>query len=92
MPLCGGGMGARQDNPAETGTRDSTGGQASPATPGPTTSKYSRKDLDTHDAFWTCSLEEFRAMSDTQWASFGTAFYIPPAGFDTATKHIVKLE
>lgn len=54
--------------------------------------KYSRKDLSTQDIFWACSLEEFRAMSDTQWASFGTAFYIPPAGFDSATKHVVKLE
>lgn len=54
--------------------------------------KYSRKDLHTHDIFWTCSLEEFRAMSDTQWASFGTAFYVPPAGFDSATKHVVQLE
>lgn len=54
--------------------------------------KYSRKDLSTQDVFWTCSLEEFRAMSDKQWASFGTAFYVAPAGFDSATKHVVQLE
>lgn len=92
MSLCDGGMGIKHDKPAETDTCKPIDNPASPATPDPTTSKYSRKDLDTHDVFWTCSLEEFRAMSDTQWASFGTAFYIPPAGFDTATKHIVKLE
>lgn len=92
MSLCGGGMGAKHDKPVKTDACKSVGSPASPATPGPPTGKYSRKDLDTHDTFWTCSLEEFRAMSDTQWASFGTAFYIPPTGFDTATKHHVKLE
>lgn len=54
--------------------------------------KYSHKDLSTQDVFWTCSLEEFRAMSDKQWASFGTSFYVAPAGFDSATKHVVQLE
>ncbi|KAJ0120746.1 hypothetical protein J7T55_015478 [Diaporthe amygdali] len=58
----------------------------------PAPGKYSRKDLHTQDAFWTCSLEEFRAMSDKQWASFGTTFYIAPDGFDTATKHVVELD
>ncbi|KAK2611619.1 hypothetical protein N8I77_004950 [Diaporthe amygdali] len=57
----------------------------------PTPGKYSRKHLRTQDAFWTCSLEEFRAMSDKQWASFGTTFYVAPDGFDTATKHIIEL-
>lgn len=60
--------------------------------PTPAQGKYSRKDLSTQDVFWTCSLDEFRAMDDKQWASFGTAFYVAPAGFDSATKHVVQLE
>lgn len=62
------------------------------STPSNAPGKYSRKDLDTQDVFWTCSLDEFRAMSDKQWASFGTAFYVAPGSFDTATKHVVRLE
>lgn len=87
-----GDMGMKQDKPAKTDACKSVGSPTSPATPDPATANYSRKDLDTHDVFWTCSLDEFLAMSDTQWASFGTAFYIPPAGFGTATKHVVQLE
>lgn len=62
------------------------------STPSTASGKYSRKELSTQDVFWTCSLEEFHAMSDKQWASFGTAFYIAPDGFDTARKHVVRLE
>lgn len=62
------------------------------STPSKAPGKYSRKDWGTRDVFWTCSLDEFRAMSDKQWASFGTAFYVAPDGFDTATKHVVRLE
>lgn len=85
-----GGLATMSDQTSPTGSHASINDLApSPASaPG----KYSRKDLDTRDVFWTCSLEEFRAMSDKQWASFGTAFYIAPAGFDTATKHVVQLE
>ncbi|KAK7730577.1 hypothetical protein SLS53_008967 [Cytospora paraplurivora] len=44
------------------------------------------------DVFWTVSLEEFKAMNDDQWKAFGTSFYIPPAGFNTAKRHVVELE
>lgn len=44
------------------------------------------------DVFWTVSLEEFRAMDDDQWKAFGTSFYVPPPGFNTAKRHVVKLE
>ncbi|KAL1868910.1 hypothetical protein Daus18300_005746 [Diaporthe australafricana] len=54
--------------------------------------KYSHKNMDDQDVFWTCSLEEFHAMSPQHWASFGTVFYTAPDGFDTAVKHLVKLE
>lgn len=67
------------------------GGRITPHPPA-ASSNYSHKDLRAHDVFWTCSLEEFHAMSDAQWASFGTAFYTPPAGFNSATKHVVQLE
>jgi hypothetical protein len=80
----------KSEKPSAIDTSESVDGLLS--TPTTTSAKYSRKDLDTQDIFWTCSLEEFQAMSDTQWASFGTAFYVPPAGFDSATKHIVRLE
>ena len=81
----------KSEEPTAIGTSESVGGLLL-STPTTTSAKYSRKNLDTQDIFWTCSLEEFQAMSDTQWASFGTAFYVPPAGFDSATKHIVRLE
>lgn len=68
------------------------GGHISPTPSSAGSGKYSHKNLGTHDVFWTCSLDEFRAMNDTQWASFGTAFYTPPAGFNSATKHVVQLE
>lgn len=85
-----GGLAAMSDQTSPTGSHASIDDLA--PSPAPAPGKYSRKDLDTQDVFWTCSLEEFRAMSDKQWASFGTAFYIAPAGFDTATKHVVRLE
>lgn len=37
---------------------------------------------------WSCNIEEFMAMSDDQWMAFGTVFYVPPSGFDTAKRHI----
>ena len=85
-----GGMVVNSDKPLLTGNDEPAGDFGSPSTARP--SKYSRKDLDTHDVFWTCSLEEFHAMSHKQWASFGTAFYIAPDGFDSATKHVIQLE
>ncbi|KAG6362627.1 hypothetical protein INS49_007719 [Diaporthe citri] len=85
--LRGGGKATKSDKTSSTDTSESVD---APLTSAP--GKYSRKDLSTQDVFWTCSLEEFRAMSDEQWASFGTAFYVAPAGFDTATKHVVQLE
>lgn len=89
--LRGGGKATTSDKTSpSTGTSDPVDYLVSPQTSAP--GKYSRKDLGTQDVFWTCSLEEFRAMSDKQWASFGTAFYVAPAGFDTATKHVVRLE
>ncbi|ROV90405.1 hypothetical protein VPNG_10028 [Cytospora leucostoma] len=44
------------------------------------------------DVFWTVSLAEFKAMNDDQWKAFGTSFYRPPAGFNTAKRHVVELE
>ncbi|KKY35297.1 hypothetical protein UCDDA912_g04717 [Diaporthe ampelina] len=85
-----GGMVTKCDENTSTDPCESVGHLASPPTAAP--GKYSRKDLETQDIFWTCSLEEFHAMSDKQWASFGTAFYVAPAGFDTVTKHVVQLE
>lgn len=40
--------------------------------------------------YWTVSMEEYRSMSERQWAAFGTVFYTPPDGFNTAEKHIVQ--
>lgn len=37
---------------------------------------------------WSCNIKEFMAMSDDQWMAFGTVFYAPPSGFDTAKRHI----
>ncbi|KAK7704179.1 hypothetical protein SLS64_008737 [Diaporthe eres] len=88
--LRGDGKATKPDKTLSTGSCEPVGGPIQPPTRAP--GKYSRKDLDTQDVFWTCSLEEFRAMSDKQWASFGTAFYVAPDGFDTATKHVVRLE
>lgn len=86
----GDGKATKSGQTSPTGSCEPVDGPVPPAASAP--AKYSRKDLDTQDVFWTCSLEEFRAMSDKQWASFGTAFYVAPAGFDTATKHVVRLE
>ncbi|KAG8157255.1 hypothetical protein KVR01_012963 [Diaporthe batatas] len=68
------------------------GGNVSTTPPPQKSGNYSHKILGTHDVFWTCSLEEFHAMTDEQWASFGTAFYKPPEGFSSATRHVVQLE
>lgn len=83
-------MALKPDEHTSTDPRDSVCDLSSRPTPAP--GKYSHKDLGTQDVFWTCSLEEFHAMNNTQWASFGTTFYVAPAGFDTATKHVVQLE
>lgn len=85
-----GGLNTTSNMTTSTDTHDPVEGLDRLPTSAP--GKYSRKDLSTQDVFWTCSLEEFRAMSDKQWASFGTAFYVAPAGFDSATKHVVQLE
>lgn len=85
-----GGLITTSDMTTSTGTGDPVEDHDPFPTQAP--GKYSRKDLSTKDVFWTCSLEEFRAMSDKQWASFGTAFYVAPAGFDSATKHVIQLE
>ncbi|ROV96554.1 hypothetical protein VMCG_07811 [Cytospora schulzeri] len=66
----------------------------SPTTqPGP---NYSRENWASgrgpEDVFWTVSLEEFRAMDDDQWKAFGTSFYIPPPGYNTAKRHVIPLE
>ncbi|KUI60940.1 hypothetical protein VP1G_08157 [Cytospora mali] len=56
---------------------------------------YSHENWDSgrrpEDVFWTISLEEFQAMDDDQWKVFGTSFYIPPPGFNTAKRHVVSL-
>lgn len=88
--LRGGGKATKSEKISSTDSCEPVDGLVPPPTSAP--GKYSRKDLDNQDVFWTCSLEEFRAMSDKQWAAFGTAFYVAPAGFDTATKHVVRLE
>lgn len=88
--LRGGGKATKSDKTSSTGASDLVNDLVPPSTSAP--GNYSLKDLGTQDVFWTCSLEEFRAMSDKQWASFGTAFYVAPDGFDTATKHVVQLE
>lgn len=36
---------------------------------------------------WSCDMTEFMAMTDQQWMAFGTAFYVPPPGFNTAKRH-----
>lgn len=45
--------------------------------------KYSLASL----VSWSCDLDEFMAMSDQQWMAFGTVFYRPPPGLDTAERH-----
>ncbi|KUI66904.1 hypothetical protein VM1G_02232 [Cytospora mali] len=56
---------------------------------------YSRENWDSgrrpEDVFWTISLEEFQAMDENQWKVFGTSFYIPPPGFNSAKRHVVSL-
>lgn len=56
---------------------------------------YSRENWNngrhSKDVFWTVSMDEFLAMTDEQWQAFGTSFYIPPPGYNTAEKHVVEL-
>lgn len=53
---------------------------------------YSRESWDAgvnpQNEYWTCSEDEFLAMSYEQWVTFGTALYIPPKGYNTAVKHV----
>lgn len=80
-----------EETPGDTTSAEETSSGDSPTNQYP---DYSRSNWEaaiqptsTH-FYWSVSIEEFRAMSDGQWSLFGTAYYIPPEGFNTREKHI----